>query len=408
MTQRDYDLISRLIDEETGILISVSTIKRLIFGDFTKMPQIATLNAIAIYLGYKNWNTYKLETVTIADNYSPENNKTQLTPIENPFRKTILKWKLLELLGVACVTILFGIFSLSSIRSINFDKAEFTIKRTTQNSIPNSVIFNYNVESVDADSFFIQQSWDRSRRVKIPKNGNALTDIYYEPGFHIAKLYANNQIIKTIGVKIPTKDWFFYAKSNDFSSLPTYLKVDNYVSDGKLGINRLDLMENKIEMEVEKYYYYTFYPLKSEVNSENFSFKTRIKMNPVKDNYCPFILYDIGCEKQAIFFKSMNYGCEGEGLAQFGEVFADGKNMDLSALAYDPTQWNNVEILVKENQVTIFFNKKKVFSYQYKQSAGSIEGFAFISNGLCEIDYLELNDLNGNVFYKNQFDKQLQ
>ncbi|MEI9809516.1 MAG: hypothetical protein WDO16_17520 [Bacteroidota bacterium] len=44
-----------------------------------------------------------------------------------------------------------------------------------------------------ADSFFIQQSWDKNRRVKIDKHSHTLTDIYYEPGYHIAKLIATTK-----------------------------------------------------------------------------------------------------------------------------------------------------------------------------------------------------------------------
>src|SRR5690606_1481230 len=71
LTQRDYDHISHEIEKATSILISTSTIKRLINGDFSRLPQVATLNAIAIYLGYRNWQEYVSSVNVTQENASP-------------------------------------------------------------------------------------------------------------------------------------------------------------------------------------------------------------------------------------------------------------------------------------------------------------------------------------------------
>lgn len=60
LTQRDYEHISHEIETKTTTLISVSTLKRLLNGAFSRIPQTATLNAISNYLGYKSWQEYKL------------------------------------------------------------------------------------------------------------------------------------------------------------------------------------------------------------------------------------------------------------------------------------------------------------------------------------------------------------
>src|SRR5690349_19759270 len=59
MTQRDFDHISEQLRQKSGILISGTTIKRLAHGEFSRQPQIATLNAIASYFNYKTWQDYK-------------------------------------------------------------------------------------------------------------------------------------------------------------------------------------------------------------------------------------------------------------------------------------------------------------------------------------------------------------
>ena len=59
MTQRDFDYIGEQLQQKSGILISGTTVKRLALGEFTRLPQIATLNAIASYYNYKTWQDFK-------------------------------------------------------------------------------------------------------------------------------------------------------------------------------------------------------------------------------------------------------------------------------------------------------------------------------------------------------------
>jgi hypothetical protein len=51
--QRDYQNLAAAIDERTGILLSVSTIRRLWAPDYKGTPQVATLNALAQFLDRK-------------------------------------------------------------------------------------------------------------------------------------------------------------------------------------------------------------------------------------------------------------------------------------------------------------------------------------------------------------------
>jgi hypothetical protein len=59
MTQRDFEYIGDEIEKKCGIIISATTIKRLSNGAFTRLPQIATLNALANYFNFKNWQEYQ-------------------------------------------------------------------------------------------------------------------------------------------------------------------------------------------------------------------------------------------------------------------------------------------------------------------------------------------------------------
>ena len=52
LRQRDFEYLCARIEESSGTLISLSTLKRLLNGQYNRLPQVATLNAIAVNLGY--------------------------------------------------------------------------------------------------------------------------------------------------------------------------------------------------------------------------------------------------------------------------------------------------------------------------------------------------------------------
>lgn len=57
--QRDFQNLSELIFESTGVLLSLSTLKRLWKNNTDSIPHPGTLNALAQFLGYKNWVALK-------------------------------------------------------------------------------------------------------------------------------------------------------------------------------------------------------------------------------------------------------------------------------------------------------------------------------------------------------------
>ena len=407
MTQRDFELISREVQDSTGILISVSTIKRLLNGGFSRMPQIATLNAISSYLGFKNWQDYKNSVNHVANTTKPTDDKNEdVLARKNNSHAFSVNWKWIGTAAVTTGIIIFLSFiKISSKPAPGYENAQFAAKKTTDNSIPNTVIFNYNIDDVNADSFFIQQSWDKRRRVQIYKHTHTLTDIYYEPGYHNAKLIANDSIIKTVDVSIPTDKWFFCVKNKSFGGIPEYIKPGQFVKNGSLALNKSDLDINNIKTDVEKIFIYTYFPGRIEVSSDNFSFKARVRMKEVRNNQCPYIMYEVFCQRRFMYFKSFSKGCASEADAQFGDKFLHGKETDLSSLCYDLNQWINIELMVKNKVATVYFNNKQVFSSAYNNSSGLTTGLGFISNGLCEVDFAELKGLNGKVVYENDFNK---
>ena len=422
MRQRDFEYLCERIEESSGILISLSTIKRIINGQYNRLPQVATLNAISVDLGYADWQAFKAGKLqpagtSLAAGAGPGSDEGVAwaevgkdapvaksgaavdgeRPLQAPARRTRRPFVVSGIIVIIILALLSWNYFIAV--PTGAGTASFTIRMTTQNAIPNTVVFTYDIEHLRGDSFFIQQSWDKHRRVRIYKGSHTLTDIYYEPGYHTAKLIAGNQIVKTIGVSIPTDSWFFYSKESLSLGLPSYIRTDTPIRSGILGLDKQDLTGNRIDPEKPQVYLYNYFPTTITADADNFRLKARIRMEEVRNTACPFIMPEVFVQHGLQFFEVTQPGCTGSINAQFGNHFLDGKNTDLSALACDVHSWHRVEMLVKQKQVTITVDGHVVLTKDYTASAGHITGLGFHSNGLCKVDSISLTGLDGTTVY---------
>lgn len=419
MRQRDLEYLCTRIEESSGILISLSTIKRIMNGQYNRLPQVATLNALSIYLGYADWQDFKAAKQqaapdpTLAATNHPLGQATNRSeqaislPSEPADQKRALRRPVLAgAIFVALLVILLSWNYLTRTPAHNRDggnlppaSATFTARKTTENAIPNTVVFTYDIDHLAGDSFFIQQSWDKHRRVRISRNTHTLTDIYYEPGYHTAKLIAGDKVVKTIGVSIPTDNWFFYSKDSLSASYPNYIRSVEPIHNGILGLEKQDLSGNKIDPQKPQVYLYNWFPSIIATEADNFRLKARIRMTEVRNTACPFVMPEIFCQHHLMYFALTMPGCTGAINAQFGDHLLNGKNNDLSGLAFDVHQWHDIEMQVRQKQVSISIDRKEIITQEYSATAGLITGLGFHSNGLCQVDSIHLTSLDGKSVY---------
>ncbi|MBS1663654.1 MAG: hypothetical protein JST68_21605 [Bacteroidetes bacterium] len=406
------------IESNTGVIISLSTIKRLLNGQFARIPQIATLNAIALSSGYKDWRDFT-QAKALLEHARPEDKQNLDGPEQRPGSQqnpTGLEqnpgspqpgpkpYSIPRFLIAGAVIILALLGTLAILMShkpgpANIDKAYFSATKTTGNDIPNTVIFKYNVDSVSADSFFIQQSWDRNRRVQVYKHNYTLTDIYYEPGYHTAKLIAGDKIIRTLPVSIPTDRWLFYTIENKPGSRPKYI---THRDTGMLKLSTDELLANNINLQNDNVYCNTWFPSDIDYSSDNFTLKCRVRIKPVNNESCPLLMCEVYCQKYFMYFKSTLKGCTGMLTAQFGENELNGRTNDLSGLGADLREWQDMEFTVRDKKVSIVINGKHTYSNAYTQSAGLITGLGFISNGISEVQFVDLKTADGRIIYSRE------
>ena len=97
--------------------------------------------------------------------------------------------------------------------------------------LPNTVVFEYDVSGVRADSFFIQQSWDRRLRKRIDPANSVHASTYFYPGYYQAKLIANDDVLMEHPVHIKTPGWNVMLEENP---VPLYLPDEALSQNGAL------------------------------------------------------------------------------------------------------------------------------------------------------------------------------
>lgn len=399
LSQRDMEHLIEAIEARTKILISLSTLKRILNGQFDRLPQTSTLNALTTFIGFTGWHDFK--TQKLLENPA----SAYESALQAPSKQTKVRSKAWIGIGL-CILIVAIAFLLKTplLGSQNaVDDIQFSARQTSAYNIPNSVVFNYNIDKVEADSFHFQQSWNERTKIGITKNSHTLTDIYYEPGYHKAKLIANGKVLKEVDVNITARDWFCYSKA-DFTELkPKYFSKGNAIHDGVLGVTDKAIEENGIDFGKDQIYFYTYCPKLMDVSGDNFSYKVRFRLRKIKSTHCPWLMTEVFCKNSFMYFTNTTPGCIGEINGKISEQELRGKTTDLSAFGCDLMQWQDLEIRVVNKHVTVYLDNKKIFEKPYEQSLGPIAGMGFTSNGICEVDKVSLEDLKGKVIYGNEF-----
>jgi len=239
----DFEHLSQKIFDKTRVQLSISTLKR-IWGKvrYENSPTTATLNALAGFLGYESWREFRQKSESV---HQPAvaGNKSALPATVSAPLLAIKSKKVNLVIGIAAVlaiglSLLF-IANKKGPQPVDPSKIKFDAVKVSD-TLPNSVVFNYDASAFHSDSVYIQQSWDPKRRERVDGNGKQHTSIYYHPGYFIAKLIVDNQIKKECVVNIQTNGWKGII---DKDPVPTYLSPKDSQNDGFMGITAPTLQQ---------------------------------------------------------------------------------------------------------------------------------------------------------------------
>ena len=393
--QRDFEYLIDLIEETSGIKLSISTLKRIWRQGESQNPHPSTLDGLVSLVGYKDWLDYKLKNKPV---------EKVNTEVRNLFG--FIQRKLISVFGVVLVLIVLmvAVINTSYTTFPDADEILFTGNKTVFKGVPNTVIFNFDVSEIQADSFFIQQDWNPNHRDRIDPQNNFFSSIYYVPGYHKAKLVANETFLKSIPVHIQTDGWMSAAFYN-YDDRPVYI-TDDKDRDGILKADEHDILDSNLD--IERFSELRFINIReyTGVNGHNFKAETRFRYQEFLFDPCPSIQLTIHTEVHIYFVPLTLRGCESNLAIKIGEVYQEGRDHDFSDFGTDIFNWQELSLHVENKTGKVLLNGNEIHEITFKEDFGDIKGLDFRTSGLAEIDYIRLKDLNNIIVYENEFGEE--
>jgi len=397
----DFEQLSEKIFDKTKVKLSISTLKR-IWGKvrYENFPTTATLNALTGFLGYESWRDFKqknladIKTQAAIQQPSIQNVELPKAPDHKARRAVTLVGSVLTI-GVIVLTI----FHKKDKPVVDLNKIKFEAIKVSD-SLPNSVVFNYDIAPFKADSAFIQQSWDPSRIEKIPVDSRQHTSVYYEPGIFIAKLMINNKVKKKCVLYIKTKGWKGIINRRP---VPTYLSAKEIKGNGFMGVSDETLHEKTgLPVFNDTWTYFLNVHEFKDINAGDFTFETTLRnASAVEASVCRKVRAIILGSSTAIIIPLGDKGCISTLDLWTGDQWIGGKDHDMSAFGCDFTKYQNLKCCVKQNSFKIYLNNKLIFSTIQKHNLGEIVGIRLEFEGSAQIKNVKLSTPGAGSYNDN-------
>lgn len=410
-TNRDFELLSEQIAEKTGVTLSIVTLKR-IWGRirYDNKPTQTTLNALARFIGYEEWRSFKQAYIGLAGRIGIDPMlQARAKQMHNTGEKSNRYFPAMGIGVLLFMGLLFYFVLYKQIAAANLNPEyyDFSSKTTVTDGLPNSVVFDYDAKRAKAtDTVRIQQSWDKKLSQVVSRTGNRHTSIYYYPGFFQAKLTVNGQIMAEHTIAIKTHGWLPMIER---ANVPVYLTEADAKQHNQFGLPLAVLEKNHIPMQPETPWvsYCQVKEFDSTLLTNNFILETKIR-NEYKEGSaaCQNAVIQVLCENGALVIPLSNKGCVSDLNLYLINKQVSGKTNDLSFLGTDMSDWIVLKCRVVNKVMNLYINNVLVYQTRFAANASKIEGLRYRFQGTGSIAYVKLAKLNGKISYEENFSGQ--
>ena len=424
-TNQDFLQLSELIRDETGITLSHVTLKR-VWGKvkYDSLPNTHTLNTLVQYLGYDNWRDFAAkhppvlphpETSILSHSEPAPSTHSEPAPATHsepapspivdadlspgphrPFRRVWLGAPIILLI----LAILFFLHGQQPPPQPG-DYA-FSSKKVVSAGLPNSVVFDYDATRSPDDSVVIQQSWDTTRRVKVPRSGHQYTSIYYYPDFYHATLQVRDQTVKWHNLLIQSNGWLPLIEHDP---IPVYFSKEEAIHDGKISLSLNQIRDKNIPLQPSApTVMFSNVRDFGEIYSDHFTFETSVKNDFSEGSAaCQLTRIYLLCEGTAIWVPLCAKGCISTTDLYFTYFYASGKKEDLSNFGVDFSKFVKLRIESDSGHASIFINNQLAYTVPRHIRHSKIIGIDYRFEGTGSVDYVYLS--NGKTTYRDDFNK---
>lgn len=376
---QDFERLSDRIFDETTVRLSASTLKR-IWGkvQYNSTPNLATLDALAKFAGHPDWRSF-----TGLQEKQTHTTTQQQHPAEvSRLKRISSKWMVIAMIVAGSFLLIGFALTSQSSRKLSYRNVNFSSRPVTI-GVPNTVVFEYDATDSNADSVFIQQSWDERKRFRVDKDQHVFTSTYYLPGYYRAKLVLNDSIVKEHDLLIESNGWVGAILGQQ---APLYLKQSLIQQKDGFGLSAKQLEELRIDTRNTPTFILSNVSKQTAVSSASFRFHLQVQNTYQYNNAV--------CRKTQILIHGTNgvisiplseKGCVGEISLLVGTRTINGTTNDLSGFGVDFNKPVQVSCQAKEKKLRIDINDQAVFEGDFNEDIGAIVGTRIQFEGIGEI-----------------------
>lgn len=389
-TASDFSVLSQQIFDATGKTVSDSTLKR-IFGkkdageNYT--PQLYTRNALAEYLGFKDWQQFKV--------HLKEGDSQGHTTSQRKNKHPLILIGTITLIGLLLVIIIYlGGFK-------GGEEVWLKAERTSQ-TVPITTVFHYDVSEVK-DSVFID--FGNNTPVPLPKDKHKITEYYKAAGIFFPRILTRKKVLDSVRIVNFSAGWQGgYSPNDDYRMFIPFEDSAVFRQDDRLYIAPSDL---KIPDPLYNKGIYAEYRLMRDFNVslDNLEFSATVKNSPHEGGK---LCYDveiwlIGSEDNCKV-RFVEPGCFRYGQLKISEKVFSGRYDDLSALARDLKNWTTISIKLESKLVIIQYNSSDIVKQEYQKNLGKLQGFYFRYYGTGSLGDVSIRSSRENtLIFKSNF-----
>lgn len=452
----EENLHQQLNENTKKYLFSKDFLRRFIFEYGAREVRIQTHSrtAIALYLGYKNWEdfleknkeidnqTVNINYVNVDESLLPALSRTQLSHINNePFaafqevqpksRKDLFN-VLYSILALALIGVggyfLFNWWMTRPFSTDELKDVQFKIIKTV-GQYPQAVRIVYDLGKIDRvknvevelgvgrvlSNNNVIGDYSKSSKVR-----DTIAQTYFYPGIYRLKLFVNNRVIKELKHVVYSHPDKWEAWGNglayDKAWTTSISTVKDYIKDG---VFHFDPQELRNDIKSENDYSNAIHALTQDfgVRMDSMTIEARMK-NPESEG-------GQGCYnmEMAIMDKNFNLAFVGftmVGCTDFARLVVSktifrrltvhpGKNYDLHEFGVNQNEWNNFKMKLLGDVVEIFINDKSVFKgkYEEREKFADLIDTRITFNGAGSIDWVKIsNSYTGKIVYQTNFDEE--
>jgi hypothetical protein len=398
----DYNTLSSLLGQQTKVYLSENTLKR-IFGRLKTSqryyPQIATRNALAQFIGYRDWQEFELvyrssQTMPKAEEQLKE--KEVNINEEKPVSKKFV-FRSLTISGFALIGLLFLIgffFYLNNEQGLN------SVKLVCENPfgrVPHTAVFVLKSDrSFDKEEEFRLDCMEEALPASITGN-DKITRFFKNPGVVYVTLFRHDKPIDTVSVCLQTRGWVANSANDTSRAYPIANLRPLDPKNIAVSAEQLDSagLDTKRPFLIGYSNIHT-----SDISGDNFSFSTKIFAEQNRPGVqCIETTIIILGEKDRHLITLFKENCVALSRYTFSELKAVGSEEFLGNLAFNAANGGEIALSVENKVVTVKLNGKKALTTKYQRSIGKVMGIKILFSGIGKAISPKLQDLNTKVFF---------